>query len=71
MPRPRGPCDVSSCQLQLWGSPRTGGLQVPEPATLVKVRGIGDILGAQRKGLPGSMMAKAGSCVAGLTAQGF
>lgn len=24
MPRPRGPCDVSSCQLQLWGSPRTG-----------------------------------------------
>lgn len=41
MPQPRGPCDVSSCRLQLWGPPRTGGLQAPEPAALAKVRGIG------------------------------
>ena len=60
MPQPRGPCDVSSCWLQLWGPPRTGGLQVPEPALLVKVRGIGDILGAQRKGFPGPMVARLG-----------
>lgn len=43
-----GPCDVSS-QAAALGPPRTGGLQVSEPALLVKVRGIGDILGLSRR----------------------
>ena len=52
MPQPRGPCDASSCQLQLWGPPRTGGLQAPEPAALAKVRGIGTSWGLSGRASP-------------------